>query len=40
LARVKNKAELRKVKKEISDTKKKLDELLIRKIELEKSLNI
>jgi hypothetical protein len=40
LARVKNKSELRKVKKEISDTKKKLDELQIRKIELEKSLNI
>jgi hypothetical protein len=39
LARAKNKSELRKVRKEISDTKKRLDELLIRKIELEKSLN-
>jgi hypothetical protein len=40
LEREKNKSELRKVRKEISDTKKRLDELQIRKIELEKSLNI
>ena len=40
LARVKNKSELRKVRKEISDTKKRLDELQIQKVELEKSLNI
>jgi hypothetical protein len=39
LAKVKNKSELRKIEKEISDIKKRLDELLIRKIELEKSLN-
>ncbi len=39
LAKVKNKSELRKIEKEISDIRKRLDELLIRKIELEKSLN-
>ncbi|MCX6670221.1 MAG: hypothetical protein NTV25_10535 [Methanothrix sp.] len=39
LAKVKNKSELRKIEKEISDIKKRFDELLIRKIELEKSLN-
>jgi len=39
LAKVKNKSELRTIEKEISDIKKRFDELLIRKIELEKSLN-
>ncbi|MFZ3207371.1 MAG: hypothetical protein WA140_00835 [Geobacteraceae bacterium] len=39
LMKVKNKLELRKIKKEISDTKKKLEALQIRKIELEKSMN-
>ena len=38
LANVKNKLELRKTKKEISDIKKRLKELQIRKIELEKSM--
>jgi hypothetical protein len=39
LAKVKNKSELREIKKEIFDIKKKLEKLQIRKIELEKSLN-
>lgn len=39
LAKVKNKSELREIKKEISDIKKRLEKLQIRKIELEKSLN-
>ena len=39
LMKVKNELELRKIKKEISDTKKKLEALQIRKIELEKSMN-
>ncbi len=38
LATAKNKTELRKVKKEISDINKRLDELQIRKAELEASL--
>lgn len=38
LAKAKNKTELRKVRKEISDIKKRLDELQIRKAELEASL--
>ena len=38
LAKVKNKSELRKIKKEISDIKKRLKALQIRKIELEKSI--
>lgn len=39
LMKVKNELELRKIRKEISDTKKKLEALQIRKIELEKSMN-
>jgi len=39
LAKVKNGLELRKIKKEISDIKKRLSALQIRKIELEKSMN-
>ena len=38
LADVKNKLELRKIKREIFDIKKRLKELQIRKIELEKSM--
>lgn len=38
LTKVKNKTELRKVKNEISDIKKKLNELQARKAELENSL--
>jgi hypothetical protein len=38
LAKVKNKSELRIIKKEISETKKRLDALQIRKIELEKTM--
>lgn len=38
LAKVKNKSELRKIKNDISDAKKKLDELQARKAELEKTL--
>ena len=40
LAKVKNKSELRRIKKEISDTKRRLDELQIRKIELENMMDI
>jgi len=40
LAKVKNKSELRRIKKEISDTKRRLDELQIRKIELENRMDI
>jgi len=39
LAKVKNKSELRRIKKEISDIRRRLDNLQIRKIELENSLN-
>ena len=38
LANVKNKSEIRKIKKEMSDIKKRLEALQIRKIELEKSM--
>ena len=38
LANVKNKSEIRKIKKEMSDIKKRLKALQIRKIELEKSM--
>ena len=38
LANVKNKSELRKIKKEISDIKERLKALQIRKIELEESM--
>lgn len=40
LMKVKNEWELRKVKKEISDIKKRLSLLQIRKLEIEKSMNI
>ncbi len=39
LIKVKNELELRKIKKEISDIKKKLNLLQIRKLEIEKSMN-
>ena len=39
LIKVKNELELRKMKKEISDIKKKLNLLQIRKLEIEKSMN-
>ena len=39
LVKVKNELELRKIKKEISDIKKRLNALQLRKIELEESLN-
>ncbi|PIP05158.1 MAG: hypothetical protein COX52_13490 [Syntrophobacterales bacterium CG23_combo_of_CG06-09_8_20_14_all_48_27] len=39
LAKVKNEVELRKIKKEISNTKKRLNVLQIRRLELEKSMN-
>jgi len=39
LIKVNNELELRKIKKEISDIKKKLNLLQIRKLEIEKSMN-
>lgn len=39
LVKVKNELELRRIKKEISDTKKRLNALQIQKIELEESMN-
>ena len=39
LIKVKNELELRKIKKEISDIKKKLNLLQSRKLEIEKSMN-
>jgi hypothetical protein len=39
LMKVKNELELRKIKKEISDIKKRLSLLQIRKLEIEKSMN-
>ena len=39
LIKVKNELELRKIKKEISDIKKKLNLLQIRKLEIEKLMN-
>jgi hypothetical protein len=39
LIKVKNQLELRKIKKEISDIKKRLSLLQIRKLEIEKSMN-
>ena len=39
LMKTKNEAELRQIKREISDTKKRLNTLQIRKLELEKSMN-
>ncbi|MGD1103896.1 MAG: hypothetical protein ABSA59_17740 [Terriglobia bacterium] len=39
LTKVKNEWELRKIKKEISDIKKRLSLLQIRKLEIEKSMN-
>jgi hypothetical protein len=39
LVKVKNEWELRKIKKEISDIKKRLNALQIRKVELEESMN-
>jgi hypothetical protein len=38
LAKVKNKTDLRRIKREISEVKKRMDELQIRKIELENAL--
>jgi hypothetical protein len=39
LAKVKNKLELREIKKEISQIKKRLEKLQIRKLEIERLLN-
>lgn len=39
LVKVKNELELRKIKKEMSDIKKRLNALQLRKIELEESMN-